>query len=538
MRMTLVPFFPNSKAWTSGRLHEPWDTDRISIYEFLLQNVDEKTGKLFDSCKLPDEPRPTDSKLRWGAGMLDGVLGTRSRKPDDSNRTELIFSALTCVLQSPSAENIGQFYYLISNQNTLSYLDRLIARISSERILHDEALAQFSVWLAKNAPDRGPVKVGIALAGVTTSGEAEEIISTLGKHDEFTLYAVVALNRSSSNPETRIWELAQSVTGWGRIQAVRRLKDTKNEKIKAWMLRDGFRNRIMNEYLACICAQTGDLLTALQGTPEETLLVGARDIISALIMGGPAEDISDYEDGPEVAKRFLELISDRDIGLAEFLVTSDIDDFVSSRKYKRDDTKGKWTPEIKAEIFKLSSSILERDYWKDKAQAGLLSSEPAIFFKANQVAKRLGIDTWDLVFNRIKADPRNQGWWEVMQSSDVERIRKVVELACKVLPLDQIASGPSDSLGLGEKYWAHSALNFVLGGLYKYPGVGWTLIKNSLQSPVISNRNLALKALNAWPRSSWPGEAQAALESAARIEPKIDVRERIKKLMAGEDIAS
>jgi hypothetical protein len=40
------------------------------------------------------------------------------------------------------------------------------------------------------------------------------------------------------------------VAGWGRIQTVRRLAGTQDPQIKAWLLRHGFRNQIMDEYLA------------------------------------------------------------------------------------------------------------------------------------------------------------------------------------------------------------------------------------------------------------------------------------------------
>lgn len=536
--MALVPFLSNSKTWTSGRLPEPWDNARRAIYEFLLQNVDETTGNLIDShIKLPDERKPADNKMRWGAGSMEGAFGHHFGKEDDAKGAERIFSTLKAVINNPSETKIKRFYDLISDDSALNYVDPLLELIVNDPVLNDEKLVRFSIWLAKSAPDRGPVKVGIALAGVTTSGEAEEIICTLGKHEEFTLYAVVALGHSAANPEEKIWELAQSVTGWGRIQAVERLQSTQDERIKAWLLREGYRNGVMDEYLACICARTGDLLTALQDAPDEKLLIGARDIIRALITGGPAEDMTDYADGPEVTNLFLELISERNLDLAYYLAASAIQKFVTSIKYNWSETKGAWTPDARAEISKLASSILAREDWKVKAEAGLRSLDSSTFYEANQAAKLLGIDTWGLHFERIKADPKTQGWWEVMQTNDPERIRKVVVLACKVLPLNEIASGPSDSLGLGEKYWAHSALDFVLQDLRKCPGDGWGLIQTGLQSPVIRNRNLALKALSAWPRSSWPDDAKSFLKNIEKIEPKDDVRKRIGDLLAGRDIS-
>jgi hypothetical protein len=66
------------------------------------------------------------------------------------------------------------------------------------------------------------------------------------------------------------------ITGWGRIQIIERLAETKDEQIRAWMLRDGYRNDIMEEYTALTCAKTGNLVAALrQPEPDGKLLKGA-----------------------------------------------------------------------------------------------------------------------------------------------------------------------------------------------------------------------------------------------------------------------
>ena len=56
-----------------------------------------------------------------------------------------------------------------------------------------------------------------------------------------------------------------------------------------WLLREGFRNEVMNEYLAHLAATTGDLYTALlDPEPDEALLDGAGGIIDALCAAGGA----------------------------------------------------------------------------------------------------------------------------------------------------------------------------------------------------------------------------------------------------------
>ena len=141
---------------------------------------------------------------------------------------------------------------------------------------------------------REAVKFGTTLIGFAGSSDDLDILQSIGANEEFTLYSAIAITRVAPDPEQALWEIAKRVWNWGRIQFVQRLKDTKNVDIQRWMLREGFRNGVMDEYLACICAQTGRLDEALKQYPvDDALLDGAADIIHALIMGGPGEDIDD-----------------------------------------------------------------------------------------------------------------------------------------------------------------------------------------------------------------------------------------------------
>jgi hypothetical protein len=49
------------------------------------------------------------------------------------------------------------------------------------------------------APDREPVKFGIAILGLFRQPADEELFQALGRHDEFTLFCAVALTNSSED---------------------------------------------------------------------------------------------------------------------------------------------------------------------------------------------------------------------------------------------------------------------------------------------------------------------------------------------------
>ena len=136
-------------------------------------------------------------------------------------------------------------------------------------------------------------------------------LEALGAHEEFTLFVAVALANLHAG-EHALWELAKRVDGWGRIQLVYRMTETKDPEIRAWMLRDGFRNSVMDEYLAYTCAVAGGLLEALAPDHiDDALFDGASDIIAALARGGPAEDLFALPDREATVARWLDHVEAR-----------------------------------------------------------------------------------------------------------------------------------------------------------------------------------------------------------------------------------
>lgn len=184
-------------------------------------------------------------------------------------------------------------------------------------------------WLITEARHREPVKLGIALLGLGHSPEDREVLRILGRHEEFTLYVAVALANMTAHPDRELHELARSVDGWGRIHVVERLRGTDDPEISEWIFREGFRNGVMDEYLAYIAATTSDLVGHLQGEPDDEVLDAACDIVTALLVGGPAEDIDDYTDGARAARLLLGHLMETGIRLRHFLVADDIGDFLA-----------------------------------------------------------------------------------------------------------------------------------------------------------------------------------------------------------------
>jgi hypothetical protein len=305
------------------------------------------------------------------------------------------------------------------------------------------------------------------------------------------------------------------------------------------MLREGFRNSIMYEYLAATCARTGGLLAALsEDRVDRELLTAAGEIIQALIAGGPAEGIDDYEDARPVIESYLGHMASSTETIEDFLHVNSIKGYLEeedSRWAGRYDAG--WTSQCREALRSECAAILGRPEWADRVREQLGSGEELTFAHADQAAKALGMDTWDIHWRRLQQKPAEPGrWYHVMTGCDGNRIGKVIEFAEANIALAAIATGASDELGLGRGFEPHSCLGYVLQDLRRFPGRGAKMIEAGLKSPVVRNRNMAVNALAAWSREDWPSRLTEALERAVGCEPKEDVRERMQKTLRGEPL--
>lgn len=519
----------------------PWD-QRPSIYDHIRSHTDTTQPGLTEGGEaLPDEARVNEgSQIRWAAGALDGVMGHHVGGADND---ELVRKAVDLVLaycESPTATTKHALYQHVIEGSTLPLIDPIIETLVGNQQLNHQRLYELASSFVSEAPDREPVKFGIAILGLFHNPENETLFQTIGRHEEFTLYCAVALTNLSDDPEPSLWTLARNVNGWGRIHVVERLAQTESSEIKNWLLREGYRNSVMYEYLAYTCATAGGLLSSLsEDTVDRELLTSAGEIIDALITGGPAENIDDYEDGALAAEMFLRHIESSAETLDDFAHVHTIKWFLDDEDTDWDSRAERgWTSERRDDLRATCDRILSRPEWSDLARHGLASDDEMEFHRANQVAEALGIDTWETHWHRLQEKPTDSGrWYQVMACCDDGRIAEVIALAEQNVDLEKIATGPADEMGLGPGWEQHQCLDFVLQGLRRFPGQGHQLIEAGLRSPVVRNRNMAVAAMSAWECDRWDDNLRDALKAAARIEPDDDLRERMEQSLRGERLA-
>jgi hypothetical protein len=265
--MNLLSLFQNKPLpWNPADFPKPWQPGRPAIFDTVRTSSDSEAD-------LPDKDIVfPQGGISWVGGAMDNL--TRGGGDDAHKTAARVYAALKKAVARPTQQSLESLYVTMARHSALTYVDSLMDFVGSG--IDGGRLEDLMRWLAQTAPDREVVKAAIALLGIRRNPDNAPLFSVLGGHEEFALFANVALTNSLDDPEPAIWDLAQRLQGWGKIDSVLRLSSTDRPDIKAWLLRKGCRTSVMNEYLAYTCANSGDLLTALKTGPvDDELLEGA-----------------------------------------------------------------------------------------------------------------------------------------------------------------------------------------------------------------------------------------------------------------------
>jgi hypothetical protein len=516
-----------------------WRTD-TSILKFLSSNLDEK-GSLSEKAQdLPDEKKD-DDMVRFAPGLMDAMFGG-----DDSDDSKKRINELTKHLKrvASNGDKISEqeFYRLITeNEGVIGIIDDFLQAVVANSLPIEPYLFKYAKDLTTKTDKRNAVKFGIAILGLCQNISVLHDIKILGLHDEFTVYASIAIAYLSDNAENDLWELAKKVDGWGKIQLVDRLsRPDLSQPIKDWLIYEGYKNSIMYEYLAYTCAINGELHKKLEADEiNHKLFKSASDIIEALIaIDGPSEDITTYPFASQVIEDFIRHAKIQANDISDFIALHKIKDFLTELQNEIGEQKENgWRQAIISDCLIEIVEILNSRDWKIVTYEGLRSNDDVIYWNAKQAAEKLGIDLWEIVWARLEEKPLDSSsWYDATHYRKPEHSEQIINFALKHLPFDELATGAKDSNGFGENYNKHSSLEHATTLLENYPKKGEIIVLTALKSPVTRNRNMAIKVLDNWKKENWSPEIERAIRHLGEVEPNIDTKENIKRLLNGQEL--
>lgn len=513
-----------------------WETDD-SILRHLKANLNED-GSLNESAeKLPDEKK-ADDEIKFAPGLMDAMFGA-DESEESKSRIKQLLSLIKRVAKNGDNQSKSDFYREITeNESVIGIIDEFLQTLVQSSLPIEPYLFDFANKLATKTNNRNSVKFGIAILGLCQNKKPIDNIKILGLHDEFTVFSTVALSNLSDNLVKDLWELAKQVDGWGKIQLVDRLAEMDlNREIKDWLVLDGYKNNIMYEYLALTCAKNGMLNEKLNAdTIDDKLYSSASDIIISLMDEGPAVGMSGYDDSNETIENFIRHSKTRNLNISNYITLHRIKDYLEESPEENETLKN-WNQNDLSNCLIDINELLNSKDWTTEVQTALKSSDNVEYWNGKQAAQKLGINLWDTVWQRLKQNPvDSSAWYDVTANAKETNVDEIIDFAIKNLPLEFLGSGPKDSAGIGDDFQKHSSLDSVITFLENHPKKGEKLILVGLDSPVTRNRNMAIRVLDKWKKENWSNELSQKLKELKKIEPNVDTKKNIERLLNGEKL--
>ncbi|MFB7337926.1 hypothetical protein ACFC00_41005 [Streptomyces adustus] len=414
-----------------------------------------------------------------------------------ADRLEHLLSAPT---PGVSGDELRGLHDLLATSSPIEVADELSAEVR-RRGLPRDGLRRLGRQLAEHGTHRAPVKIGLVLLGLGGDVRDRELLLLLGTLDELTLYAAVALHRSQPDGDRAVHALAQRVAGWGRIQSVRTLRDTTDPGVKAWLLREGFRNAIMDEYLAHLAATTGDLHGALSHLHVDTaLLNGCGGILAAMAVGqgGPAPGLADYAHAVTVLHRYADLAQAGTPAIGMLL------DLISITMFIRHPPQE--LPWTSAEIEGLTAryeGLLHEPRWQALVLDHLDGPGRPDFHLALRPAEILHLNPTARLLAHLETGPSllDPSWGHALRHSHRRHVAHILDLAER-----RLATTPRPERDHALLLFAHF--------LRRHPEHGWPLLRSALTTSTPEAHRTALTTLAQWPADSLPQEAADHLRAA------------------------
>ena len=515
-----------------------------SIYEHVRVHVrQDGPGLLPGGDELPDEVSggmTTPGGIRFSSGAWEGlqarVMASEGR--DASAVAEDVHAELVKLAARPTKEGEARLVALLHGSELRRVADLVLERLSEKPPRNPGQVYRVMRDLFLNSGHRDVVKLSMAAMATFRNSADIPLFHAIGRHDEFTLYAAVALAKVCDDPFPEWLALARQVEGWGRVELVERLLQDPRPDLCDFLLREGYRNKVEGGYTALAIAQGCGLREVLEGPePDETILRGATVILATLAgdaHGGPDGGILDYADGPRIIERFLLLVASKVRTLEDFLCLGEIrafaaDDGGDDESEQRLLAAG-WTRELRTRVVELCDEVLSRSEWRERAREAFDSSDRGERWRAPTVAHLMGLR--DELITRVKAEPLNEWlWFYLSKGVSEEQMRETLDLAQALLDVPSIATGRGEVLTRGPGFATHECVEMIVQELRSFPGLGWDLIRLSLQSPLIRNRTMAIQALTAWgPEHLSPEMVECVREGLS--DPDKSVREDSEEFMA------
>ncbi len=440
-----------------------------SIFEHIDAHIRPGVPGLAEGGELlPGESRSRD-EVRFAPGAAERIFGGVPSEQDFA-AVDRLYTALAALARKPSQQHRKRVRELFREGGVRMRIDPLRDRLSAES--PPNAVELYTelreLFLRSGHPDE--VKYAMALMAGFGRPEDADLFRVVGRHEEFTVYAAVALGSVVPDPEAEWLDLLGHVTGWGRTELAELiLREPRSRAVRERLVGDGL--GYDNALLLAVECRLEELLE--QTAVDAALLAGAAGIIDAL--AGPWDSqssLTDYPGAGAAVEGLLRHIGDAPRRLETFMSVFDLERYLTTEAEPEGLAASGFDRERLARVRARCSEILTSDHWAGLATAALHADDEDERQVGLEVAERLGLELHGYLVESLRAAPGDASLWEAfVRDASEERMREAVDLALELWDLSEIATGPA--LDLFEfEHGPRGSVGWLVQELARYPGLG------------------------------------------------------------------
>jgi hypothetical protein len=463
----------------------PW-SHKDKIVSYLEKQVQEH-GRVVHT-DLPDEEYLYDENHpKLAPGLSDRLLADVVTPFYTKKLIKLFMEQV----DNPTNQTRKATYEKIQEEKVISCFHELVELFMQEE-KDEQRVQQEALWLLENAAHREVVKFAMVILGCTNCEAYKERLQTIALHEEFTGVALFALKNGTRNANGYIWQLAQTVKGWGKIEAVNFL-EPETEEIRHWFLTEGTKNDILNSYSSVVCAEKGGLDVALHEPEISTeLFVGATEIIEGLLSEDGHVPMDEYEYAGQVLMRYAYHAKIHCKELEDFYVLTRIYDYMNEEEDKWNERyENNWKPHERRTAMEAIQEVAADPKWLQEALT-LLHSEETDHIQALAIARFYKADITELLFEKLQKEPnRIEYHLALLGMRKQEVIERLVTFTDRFDSLDDLTDEEKVTVVV------------LLGALGEFEETGLSFIEKCLRSADVNVQSFALSAISEQDKIFW-----------------------------------
>lgn len=465
-----------------------------SIYSRIEKVIKDKGYVPYDFVLEPKEQ--TEDKIAFAPGALEGIIGHHCAGNGENDNAKRIAEFIQHQSNQEPIQTVMDYEEKWMEQETAVVRDALLREILNHTEIYDaNNIGEVAYAMMTEGRHIETVKMGLTLMALFNMSENEDVkekLLTLGKCEDFTEYVLMNISDWTEEEKNKVYFIfAQSLNGWGKINAVESL-EANTEEIKEWILCEGCKNSILYSYLGLECAEKCDYLERLMaGHLTEQEKLGASDIMEGLLDEGPCLGISALKAPEETMYWYICAMEEK------ITEVKGIEQLFSMQDYLEEDIVLNEEGEESVNEWKLRTAEKIAQTLKTvDLETVVLESLADQTQCAINIAIKQNIDISQKLMELMQTEFEKYYYYGYYFLTRHVRGEEYIGICEKHLNYDTLPKGMGDMSGFGKK--AHWSIDMVTQHLNAYPYCGQELLEASIYAPYIRWRNMAANALEAW----------------------------------------